>query len=58
MNKDQIKGRGKEAKGKIKEVSGRVVGNKELETKGAVEKNQGKVQSAYGDLKKDVKDAI
>lgn len=58
MNKDQIKGRGNEAKGKVKEVVGRAVGNKEMETKGAVEKTKGKVQSAYGDVKEDIKDAI
>jgi uncharacterized protein YjbJ (UPF0337 family) len=56
MNKDQIKGRVKEAKGKIKEVSGTLVGNEKLEEKGKVQKNLGKAQAKYGDIKHDVKD--
>ena len=57
MNKDQVKGRFEEAKGKAKEVAGRVVGNDKLELKGKTQKSDGKAQAAYGDLKKDVKDA-
>lgn len=55
MNKDQAKGRIKESEGKIKEVTGKVVGNKTLEEKGRFQKNIGKVQTGYGDLKKDLK---
>jgi uncharacterized protein YjbJ (UPF0337 family) len=55
MNRDQVKGRIKEAKGKIKEVTGRVVGNKDLEAKGNLQKNSGRVQAGYGDLKRDLK---
>lgn len=57
MNKDQVKGRVHEAKGKVKEVAGKVVGNKELEQKGKVENALGKVQGTYGDLKSDIKKA-
>jgi uncharacterized protein YjbJ (UPF0337 family) len=57
MNKDQVKGRVKEATGKAKEVAGKAF-SKELENKGKVENARGKVQSAYGDLKEDVKDAF
>ncbi|HRP75591.1 MAG TPA: CsbD family protein [Rhodocyclaceae bacterium] len=55
MNKDQVKGRLKEAKGKVKEVTGKVVGNESLEVKGKVEKTAGKVQAGYGDAKNEVK---
>jgi uncharacterized protein YjbJ (UPF0337 family) len=55
MNKDQIKGRITEAKGKVKEVTGKVVGNFELEQKGKIENAAGKVQGKYGDLKSDIK---
>lgn len=55
MNKDQVKGRLKEAKGKVKEVTGKVVGNERLEVKGKIEKTAGKVQAGYGDVKEDVK---
>ena len=58
MNKDQVKGRFEEAKGKVKEIAGDLVGNKDLEQKGKVQNAKGKVQAGYGDLKEDVKDAI
>jgi uncharacterized protein YjbJ (UPF0337 family) len=37
--------------GKVKETVGEVVGNKELEIKGAIQKNIGIVQSKVGDVK-------
>ena len=55
MNKDQVKGRGKEIAGKTKEVTGKVVGNKSLEVKGIVEKNIGKAQADLGDARNNVK---
>ena len=58
MNKDQVKGRVKEAEGKIKEVAGKLVGNEKLEQKGKVQKIVGEAQAAVGDLKQDVKDAV
>jgi len=57
MNKDQVRGRVKEAEGKIKEVAGKVVGNEKLEEKGKVQKVLGEAQAKFGDVKKDVKDA-
>jgi uncharacterized protein YjbJ (UPF0337 family) len=58
MNKDQVKGRVEEAKGKIKEVAGRTVGNPDLEDRGTIQKVGGTVQKNYGDLKEDVKDVL
>lgn len=55
VNKDQIKGRAREAKGKLKEVTGNLVGNEKLQTKGRIEKNLGKVQAKIGDIKQDLK---
>lgn len=55
MNKDQIKGRAREAKGKLKEVTGNLVGNEKLQTKGRIEKNLGKVQAKIGDIKQGLK---
>jgi uncharacterized protein YjbJ (UPF0337 family) len=57
MNKDQVKGRVNEAKGKIKEVAGVLVGNETLEAKGKVQRIVGQAQAAFGDVKKDVKDS-
>ena len=58
MNKDQVKGRVEEAKGNIKESTGKAVGNRDLEAEGTVDKAAGKAQKNYGDTKEKVKDAI
>ena len=58
MNKDQVKGRIEQAKGAVKETTGKVVGNKKLETEGQIDKATGKMQATYGDIKEDVKDAL
>lgn len=57
MNKDQVKGRMEEAKGAIKETTGKVVGNTKLQTEGTVDKAAGKTQASYGDAKDKVKKA-
>jgi uncharacterized protein YjbJ (UPF0337 family) len=56
-NKDQVKGRVKEAEGKVKELAGKVVGNESLEAKGKAEKILGRAQAKFGDVKQDVRDA-
>ena len=58
VNKDQVKGRINEAEGKVKEVVGKAVGNKEVEIKGNLQKNVGAVQASFGDAKADVSKAI
>jgi uncharacterized protein YjbJ (UPF0337 family) len=58
MGKDQVKGRIEEAKGTVKEVVGKILDDKDLEVEGNVQKNVGKVQAGFGDLKEDVKDLI
>ena len=58
MNKDQVKGRIEEAKGKVKEIAGNVAGNKKLEQEGKTQNISGKIQAGLGDLKEDIKDAI
>ncbi|MFU8896159.1 MAG: CsbD family protein [Gammaproteobacteria bacterium] len=57
MDKNQVKGEMHKAKGKVKEVTGRTIGNDKLEREGKVEHAKGEVQKAYGDLKSDVKKA-
>jgi uncharacterized protein YjbJ (UPF0337 family) len=54
MNKDQVKGRIKEAKSKAKEVASKVFGNKTQEVKAIVEGDLGKIQAGYGDAKSEV----
>lgn len=58
MNKHQVKGRVDEAKGKVKEVVGHVVGNEDLELEGHVQKNVGKIEAGLGDIKEDIKGDI
>ncbi len=57
MNKDQGRGRVKEARGKIKEVAGKLMGNKDLQAKGNAQRVLGKAQAKFGDVKQDVKDS-
>jgi uncharacterized protein YjbJ (UPF0337 family) len=56
MNKDQTDGMGKQVKGKVNEVVGKVTGDKVQEAKGDLQQGAGKVQKAHGDAKEDVKD--
>ena len=50
MNKDQIKGRVEEAKGNVKEVTGKLLDNDDMELEGNLQKNVGKVKAGFGDL--------
>ena len=49
---DKIQGAAHEAKGKLKEIAGKVIGNPDLQDRGAAEKIAGKVQRKVGDVKK------
>ena len=49
---DNAEGKMHQVKGKIKEVVGNVVGNRDLEAEGKVENLDGKVQEKLGQVKK------
>jgi uncharacterized protein YjbJ (UPF0337 family) len=53
MNKKQIKSRVKAVRGRIKEATGKLVGNTALEKKGTAEKNAADRKVLYEDLKED-----
>jgi uncharacterized protein YjbJ (UPF0337 family) len=55
MNTHQIKGRFSQASGRVKELAGKLFGNKPLESRGQVKKTGGKVQAGYGDIKDDIR---
>ena len=57
INKDQVKGRAKEAAGKIQEVAGKAMGNPSQQVKGNIKKNVGAAQAKFGDAKSDIKDS-
>ena len=50
--KDKVKGSFHEAEGKVLESAGKINNDRELEAKGAVEKNVGKAQKKVGQVKK------
>ena len=56
MNKDQVEGRLDQAKGKVKEFTGKVIDNDRLEAEGKADQVTGKVQAGFGDSKEAVKD--
>ena len=56
MNKDQVEGRLDQAKGKIKELAGKVIDNDHMEAEGKADQVSGKVQAGFGDTKEAVKD--
>jgi uncharacterized protein YjbJ (UPF0337 family) len=51
-SKDKVKGNFHEAKGKVKEMAGKITGNPKLEAEGTGEKIAGKVQEKFGEVKK------
>jgi uncharacterized protein YjbJ (UPF0337 family) len=50
--RDKAEGTFHEAKGKVKEVAGKVIDNPELEAEGTGEKIAGKVQEKIGEVQK------
>ncbi|MFI5295944.1 MAG: CsbD family protein [Thermodesulfovibrionales bacterium] len=50
--KDKVKGTFHEAKGKVKEMAGKITDNPKLEAKGKVENIAGKAQEKIGQVKK------
>jgi uncharacterized protein YjbJ (UPF0337 family) len=51
MDKDRIKGSAEQAKGKVKEVAGKVLGDSKMNTEGKADQVKGKFQNAVGGLK-------
>jgi uncharacterized protein YjbJ (UPF0337 family) len=58
MNKDRIEGSLDQAKGKMKEVAGKVTGDTKLETEGKADQIKGKVQNTIGGMKDSIKEAV
>jgi uncharacterized protein YjbJ (UPF0337 family) len=56
-NRDEIEGKLDQAKGKTKEVVGRVVDDKDLEAEGNADRAGGKVQEGYGKARRKVGEA-
>jgi uncharacterized protein YjbJ (UPF0337 family) len=54
MNKDQKDGAIDNAKGRVKEAAGTLIGNKNLESEGAADRAAGAVKKAVGDVKHEI----
>jgi len=55
MDKDRIKGSAQQAKGTIKEVTGKVTGDAKLAAEGKADKKAGKARNVLGGLKDTVR---
>ena len=58
VNKDQVGGVAKQAKGAVKEAVGKATGNEQAEYEGKADKIAGKVQKGFGDAKERLKDNL
>lgn len=54
MNRHQLKGRISQARGKVREITGKLFGNKSVEAKGRAQQTGGRIEAGYGDLKDDI----
>ena len=57
-NEDEIKGKAKKIKGKVKDKVGEVTGNRELEEEGEVEYVEGSFQEGAGKLRRKAGEAV
>ena len=57
MDKDRVAGTAKQAKGSIKHLAGKVLGDNKLKAEGTADKLAGKAQNAAGSVKDAVRDA-
>jgi uncharacterized protein YjbJ (UPF0337 family) len=51
VSQDEVKGKGKQIEGKVREEAGKLTDNKRDQVKGRVEQTQGKAREAIGKLK-------
>jgi uncharacterized protein YjbJ (UPF0337 family) len=57
-NKDEIKGKGKQVEGAIKDKTGKLIGNPTLEGKGKAERATGKAQETVGKARRKTGEAV
>jgi uncharacterized protein YjbJ (UPF0337 family) len=51
MDKDRIQGSAEQAKGKVKEVAGKITGDSKTEAEGKTDQVKGKIQNTVGGIK-------
>jgi uncharacterized protein YjbJ (UPF0337 family) len=57
IDKDRIEGSAEQAKGKIKEWTGKATGDKKMETEGKADQLKGKVQNTVGGMKDSLRES-
>jgi uncharacterized protein YjbJ (UPF0337 family) len=55
MDKDRVEGSAQQAKGKVKEVAGKALGDEKMKSEGKADQVKGKVQNAIGGVKDAIK---
>lgn len=58
MNRDEMKGKALNVKGRVKQATGALTGNRRLESEGAGERSAGAVQAAVGQASRKVGEAV
>ena len=55
---DEVKGKGKQVKGAVKEQLGKLTGNRDLENSGTADRVEGNVQQGLGKTKRKIGEAV
>jgi len=55
---DEVKGKGKQVKGAVKEELGKLAGDRDLENSGTADRAKGDVQEGYGKTKRKIGEAV
>jgi uncharacterized protein YjbJ (UPF0337 family) len=55
---DEVKGKGKQVKGAVKEQLGKLTGNRDLEQSGTADRVEGDVQEGFGKTKRKIGEAV
>ena len=58
MDKDRFKGAAQKIKGSIEKTIGKITGNRKLEAEGKIDKAVGKLRSATGNAKDEIRAAV
>jgi len=51
VDKDRVEGSAEQAKGKVKELAGKITGDSKTEAEGKADQVKGKIQNAVGGIK-------
>jgi len=58
MNKNEVRGKARQLKGRVKEAAGVVTGNRHLENEGAAERTGGEIEAELGKARRKVGAAL